>query len=146
MQYITAWRHIRQIFADEGVTNVVWVWNVSGVLNPLTYYPGDAYVDWIGFDKYDDGNAPFLDAYQQAYGWLAPFNKPILVGETGAQAASQPTFFAAAVSTLQSQFPLIKGYIYFDAAPYTNWVITGPGMDAFKTMATDPYFAGMPGR
>ncbi len=48
--YVTAWRHIHDIFEQEGATNVRWVWapNVKPGL-PTPYaelYPGDDYVDW----------------------------------------------------------------------------------------------------
>jgi hypothetical protein len=141
-QYIAAWIHIRQIFAVVGATNVVWLWNPDGRNNPLPYYPGASQVDWVGFDLYDDADLSFADLYRQIYGWLTPLGKPILVGETGADPAIQPAFFSSAVNTLQTQYPLIRGYVYFDApGPAKNWVLGGAGLEAFKRMAADPYFS-----
>jgi hypothetical protein len=138
-EFVAAWVHMRTIFLQQGVTNVVWLWNPSGGSDPGSYYPGASQVDWVGFDKYDDTSTSFAETYAQPYAWLAPIGKPMLVGETGVPAAIQPEFFAAAVATLQSQFPLIKGYVYFNA---NSWVVGGQGLAAFKAMAADPYFSG----
>lgn len=140
-EFIAAWDHMRAIFQAEGANNVIWLWNPSGSNNPVAYYPGDSEVDWVGFDKYDGVGTTFLQSFAQIYGWLAPLNKPILIGETGAPASIQPAFFAAAGPTLQSQFPLIKGLCYFDEiGTQESWLLSGQGLAAFKAMANAPYF------
>ena len=62
--FVAAWIHIWNIFKEEGVTNVVWVWtgNANGFKNKndrgayaWEYYPGDAYVDWVAADGYNWG-------------------------------------------------------------------------------------------
>jgi hypothetical protein len=63
----------------------------------------------------------------------------MIIGETGAMAAMQPSFFGAAVSSLQTNYPQIKGYVYFDAGPV--WSLSPAGLAAFTTMAADPYFS-----
>ena len=54
-----AYRHIIDIFREEGVKNITWFfhfnyesfpdeeWN-----QPKYYYPGDDYIDWVGFSLY----------------------------------------------------------------------------------------------
>jgi hypothetical protein len=145
-EYVAAWDRIRAIFGQEGVSNVVWVWNASGSKNPLPYYPGDSEVDWVGFDRYDDGNVSFYSTYSLPYSWLQPLGKPIMIGETGATQQIQSTFFASAPSMLAKSFPLIKSYIYFDSmnpnfAGSYSWVIPQQNLDAFAAMAKDPYFS-----
>ena len=52
--YPSAYRHIVDIFEGENVENVSYVWHVIGMkpgyLNrdPMDWYPGDTYVNWIG--------------------------------------------------------------------------------------------------
>ncbi len=62
--FVAAWIHIWNIFKEEGVTNVVWVWtgNANGFKNQNSrgayaweYYPGDEYVDWVAADGYNWG-------------------------------------------------------------------------------------------
>ena len=54
--FARAWRHVHDVFADVGATNVEWVWspNIVGPgLTPLVgLYPGDAFVDLVGIDGY----------------------------------------------------------------------------------------------
>jgi hypothetical protein len=56
-QYITAWRHVRDIFTAQGVTNVQWLWCPNepypGVTTTIaSLYPGSSYVDILGVDGY----------------------------------------------------------------------------------------------
>lgn len=144
--YIAAWDRIRMIFAQENVTNVVWVWNPSGAKNPLAYYPGASETDWVGFDRYDDGNVSVDQTYAQPYAWLVPLGKPIMIGETGATQTQQPQFFSEAATTLKNNFPLVKAYMYFDSANLNfansySWVISPPNVPLFGQMAADPYFS-----
>jgi hypothetical protein len=58
--YIAAYRRIHDVFEDEGVTNVQWVWAPNFASYPdeewnslFNYYPGDQYVDWVGLSAYN---------------------------------------------------------------------------------------------
>ncbi|MDQ2865155.1 MAG: hypothetical protein M3R51_02905 [Candidatus Eremiobacteraeota bacterium] len=145
-QYVAAWNHMRQIFAQNNVTNVIWVWSVSAPgPSASAYYPGDSQVDWIGSDTYDTGGTDFPTMFSPAYQVVSPFGKPVLIGETGASKGTQPPFFASVVPALTSQFPLVKGFIYHDAPNMgTNWSIilpTSSGQAAFAALAADPYLS-----
>ncbi len=142
-EFIAAWDRIRVLFAQEGATNVIWLWNPAGTIDPLPYYPGASEVDWVGFDKYDVANVTFSTTFAGPYGFLLPLGKPIMIGETGASATVQPAFFAAAVPTLQSAFPQVKAFVYFDSSSGLkgDWSLTPAGESAFAAMGADPYFA-----
>lgn len=57
-----AWRRVHKIFAHVGANNVIWSWDPSHqyeevapgkVATPASeWYPGNAYVDWVGVDGY----------------------------------------------------------------------------------------------
>ena len=60
--YIKAFRHIVDLFRREGATNVKWVWAPMNYSFPneswndwAKAYPGNDYVDWVGFDGYNWG-------------------------------------------------------------------------------------------
>jgi Glycosyl hydrolase family 26 len=57
--YIVKWQLVRQVFA-ELAPNVAMVWcvNVIPEKNITKFYPGDAYVDWVGINFY---SVPFYD-------------------------------------------------------------------------------------
>ena len=88
--FIAAWRHIWDVFQKQGATNVVFVWNPNSTvpknaLDPKGFYPGDTYVDWIGWDKYDQiGGTPFQDLFADFIKGYGKMGKPLMIGETGA--------------------------------------------------------------
>jgi mannan endo-1,4-beta-mannosidase len=53
-EFIAAWRHIHDIFQAAGARKVIWVWTVSqehpGSIR--TWWPGAAYVSWVGINGY----------------------------------------------------------------------------------------------
>ena len=58
-RYRDAYRHIIDIFRAEGVTRATWVFHVNLASSPeaawnapANYYPGDDYIDWVGFSVY----------------------------------------------------------------------------------------------
>src|SRR5438105_15657730 len=55
--FVSAWRHVHDIFAARGATNAVWVWcpSAPGFASSTAqaYYPGDTYVDWACADGYN---------------------------------------------------------------------------------------------
>jgi hypothetical protein len=137
--YIKAWDHIRQIFAQVGATNVVWVWTYStnpNAVSPAAYYPGPSEVDWVGVDDYDLNDASFQSTFSGAYSTLTPYGKPIMISETGADSATQSSFFSAAASTLQSSFPQVQAFLYYDGIDY----VTGENQDWRVTSAAFPQF------
>ncbi|MDD5022462.1 MAG: hypothetical protein PHR82_10105 [Endomicrobiaceae bacterium] len=59
-KYIKAYQHIVIRLKNNEVSNVYFVWhaiawngNKKNTYNPLIYYPGDDYVDWIGISFFD---------------------------------------------------------------------------------------------
>jgi Glycosyl hydrolase family 26 len=94
--YVAAYRHIVDIFRQEGATNVRFVWCPSvlnssqiqiygAVLKQL--YPGDNYVDWIALDGYGNdknGWRSLEDEFQPSYQFLTGFsNRPMMFFEVG---------------------------------------------------------------
>jgi hypothetical protein len=141
-QFVRAWQHVRAIFAQKNVTNVLWVWTPAvGGADPEPYYPGDSQVDWIGTDAYDPAGAGFASVFASTYASLARHNKPILA-VTGEPAASQAAFFPGIVPALSGQFPLVKGFIYYDGVSAAgDWRLASGGGAAYTAFANDPYMS-----
>jgi hypothetical protein len=58
-RYRDAYRHIIELFRDAGVRHVTWVFHYNYATIPYEawnkphyYYPGDDYIDWVGFSLY----------------------------------------------------------------------------------------------
>jgi cellulose synthase (UDP-forming) len=132
--YVRAWRHIHDIFTQEGATNVKWVWSpVARRMDP-GLYPGDAYVDAVGLSGFNGGTE--LRAY---LGWrsfadifgrwiervmqLAP-GKPIEISEvsTVERGGSKAAWIRDLFSAVQ-RWPAIDTVIWFNAAKEADWRI-----------------------
>ena len=133
--YVPAWRHVHDLFEAQGASNVVWFWSVNRVDNQkdpsvVKYYPGDAYVDWVGMSAYYryDNVEPTFDAI--FLGTLAELKKaaptkPVIIGETAASTSNSlrvawtNDFFAGLL-----EHPEIWGFVWFnDRTTSNDWRI-----------------------
>jgi beta-mannanase len=160
--FIASWRRIHDIFRQEGATNVVWVWAPNSESNPggtdpaspnnwKHYYPGDAYVDWVGADGYNWGHyglnqwrslASFLGAIYRDYAG----HKPFMILETAANAfgGDKGAWLDQSRAWIETH-PGIRAFVYFDqdSASDRDWRIDSPpsALAAFQRLARDPAFA-----
>lgn len=147
-EYIATWRHVHDIFVQEGATNVQWVWCVNedqyGKLPFEQYYPGNSYVDWTGFDAYNF-NSPWR-SFEQAAGStydrllaLAPL-KLVVVAETASteSGGNKAQWITDALAVLPTRFPKVRAFSWFQKAEsfhgYTDWQIesSAAAQAAFK--------------
>jgi hypothetical protein len=158
--FIAAWRHIHRIFLRAGAGNVRWVWCPTADFttgSPQLFYPGAAYVDWIGADGYNwaprKPHAPwrgFAQIFSGFYQWGRASGKPLLIGEYGVleqKPGQKAAWFAQADRELKSMFPAIRAVVYFnsDHLGY-DWRVTTSrsSLVAFRAFARDPYFMARP--
>ena len=97
-----AYRHVVDLFRENGADNVTWVFHIASVPGEAwnaasCYYPGDAWVDWIGASVYgrlrgDAPAKPFDDIMKKVYPGLAALSekKPVAVLEMGVSEAHPP--------------------------------------------------------
>jgi len=146
--FIAAWRHMHAVFVAAGATNVIWVWNESGAGPiPAAYYPGDDVVDWVGVDYYDRNNGRFLSDFVPLLNSISQYDKPLMIGETGAQPQIQPSYFSEIAESLGAVYPQIKSIAYFDSSgglTSGNWTLSPKGIAAYGAMGRRPYFSAMP--
>jgi beta-mannanase len=151
--YVAAWRHIHDIFAARGATNVAWVWcpNASSFTAGTAqhYYPGDDVVDWICADGYnffpDSRYREFEPIFTGFYNWASARPKPLMIGEWGDQAAGpgqRAAWFDAAHAALMAKFPRILAAVYFNSNGGHDWTFVDEpdALEAVRRMALDPYF------
>jgi mannan endo-1,4-beta-mannosidase len=127
--FVAAWRHIVTLFRNLEAGNVTWLWTINIVNNtqrgrippPAPWWPGNAYVTWVG-----------IDGYYLKPGWqFAPLfgptiskvrsltSAPILIAETGATAAAdQPAKIADVFAGIRAYGLL--GFVWFDATNSIN--------------------------
>jgi hypothetical protein len=125
-QFIAGWRYVYEIFQQVGATNAAFVWcpnlwNGPGGQSPDTWYPGDAYVDWLGVDAYPQSAVQsFILTGPGGLDDTAKFaqqhDKPLMVAEW-APALPQPDTVAAMdlILDFAKQNPTtVKALVYFD--------------------------------
>jgi hypothetical protein len=130
--FAAAWRHIVEVFRSRGVTNVGFVWTMMAwTFDPRSgkpindYYPGDAYVDFIGSDGYNwypmKSGAKwdsFQVVYQPTQNFAVAHGKPWIAVEWGAQEdpavqGRKGQWLVDALATTAS-WPALKALVYFD--------------------------------
>jgi hypothetical protein len=158
-KFVAAWRHIHDIFQKVGATNTTWVWSPNDRDIPSVswnhwknYYPGSAYVDWVGIDGYNWGDTQswsswssfptlFADVYRD---YVA--TKPIMIAETASaeQGGSKASWITSTATALKKQFPGIAALVWFDVNKEADWRpdSSAPSLKAFRQMAKDSYFGG----
>ena len=159
--FVAAWRHVHNIFARAGASNVSWVWCpnalhfVGGVAQ--RYYPGGRYVDWICADGYNW--APklrraswrsFANIFSTFYHWSVGTGKPLMVGEFGVLEGTpgkKAAWYRQTDTQLRTMFPAIRAVVYFnsDHEGY-NWRVTTSrsSLAAFRAFARDQWFNARP--
>ena len=156
-QFIAAWRHVYNVFQKVGATNVRFVWcpTAAAFVNGVAgkWYPGDAYVDWIGVDGYNRYTTThewksFGALFGPFYTFGSSHSQPLVVAESGTtEDAGHPgrkgTWFLDAASWLKAH-PRIKGWVYNSAIGtmgYDNRVETSSSsLSDYKKAGKESYF------
>ena len=168
-EYISAWRHFHDLVEDEGATNVTWAWVVNTVWSdpasdPVPYYPGDAYVDWVGMDAYNWGLSPIQhDRWmtpEEAIGptlevlrRIAP-NKPVCICEGASTefGGDKAAWITDLLDNYLPSQPDIKAYLWFNWNVEQNeerwdWPIesSAAAQKAFRAgIQNDTYLSSLP--
>jgi mannan endo-1,4-beta-mannosidase len=148
--FVAAWRHIVTLFRNLEAGNVTWLWTINIINNtqrgrippPAPWWPGNAYVTWVG-----------IDGYYLKRGWqFAPLfgptiskvrsltSAPILIAETGATAAAgQPAKIADVFAGIRAYGLL--GFVWFDATNSINqdFSISNPAATAAFDKGADTF-------
>jgi hypothetical protein len=120
--FVAAWRHIHDLFAQAGASNVIWVWNPN-IINPMPQtqleplYPGDSYVNWIGLTGYfpTTGTQTYATLFEPTMTEIRSFTtKPFIIAETSVETGpAEVTCADNLVSTVTGHSDIL-GFIWFD--------------------------------
>ncbi len=114
--YKEVWREMVGIFRAENVENCAYVFQVAygeGGWEP--FYPGDEYVDWVGYSQWQNTIAQnFLNWAQNTV------RKPVLICESAqlSGSCSVDQGWLSKINSWVKQNPIIKGWAYINY----NWV------------------------
>jgi Glycosyl hydrolase family 26 len=87
--FVAAWRHIWDVFRQQGAQNVTWLWTINqdrpGSGRVANWWPGAKYVTWVGIDGYYvRPSDTFTNVFGTTIDAVRHFTrKPILLSEAG---------------------------------------------------------------
>jgi mannan endo-1,4-beta-mannosidase len=120
--FVAAWRHIHNLFTAAGASNVIWLWNPN-VISALPqvqlqpYYPGDAYVDWVGVTGYfaTTGSHSFKGLYGATMSEIRRFTaKPFIIAETAVETGPAETASVRSLFSGIAHRSRVLGLVWFD--------------------------------
>ncbi|MFY1701577.1 glycoside hydrolase [Micromonospora sp. WMMA1923] len=137
--FVRAWRYVHDRFARAGASNAVWVWVMMGWSGYhdryVGLYPGDRYVDWVGYDPYNfqvcNGSTVWKSPHETVggfYRWLddngVGAGKPRMLAEFGTNLhpddpGAKRRWFEEFPAALKAH-PKIKAAIYFNSPGMTR--------------------------
>jgi len=162
-EFVTAWRHVHDLFAAAGAGNVSWVWcpNVDpgqSLQSLSSLYPGDAYVDWTGLDGYNwgpDASSPrewksFDQLFSSTYDEIVEgvgSSKPMMIGEVGSSehGGSKASWIEDMFAQVPADYPQIRALLWFDKFDDNmDWPIetSGSAAAAFADGVQRPSYVG----
>jgi mannan endo-1,4-beta-mannosidase len=177
--FVAAWRHVHDLFEEAGAANVTWVWSVNHISADVPgndvhrYWPGPAFVDWIGISGFNWGPSRDLEVpavgrplhtgepdwvslwddfetvYGQRYAELLRYRKPIILTEISSveEGGDKAAWIQDAVDSLLENFPRIGGFIWYDRVlEPRDWRIdsTLASLVAFRAAVDRPEVLGAP--
>jgi hypothetical protein len=170
--YVAAFRHVVLVARDEQLpnrwANTLQAYTINSHKGPQTWWPGNRYVDYAGWDIYGARvNTPtvsdcsaagwrsFRDEAAKPYEFALAHGKPMIIPELGqredpSDPGRKARWLNAMRYDLKTRFPNIVAISWAHSdfegiCPYAStwWIDTSPrALAAFADMAADPYFQG----
>lgn len=171
-----AWRYVVDRVRARGATNVLWVFQSNNYSDPpgyiswnqpQSYYPGSAYVDWLGLSVYgkqtmnqeDDKWCDFDKLFEWPYEEMAHLDpsKPIMLAEWGvteshAVGEDKGVWIASAFNLMSSHHPRLKAAIFWherwanEDGSYSNLRVNSSlgSLKAYRDGVGNPFWLGRP--
>jgi hypothetical protein len=146
-RYRAVWRRLVGIFRNRGADNVQWVWtpnvNTGGELPFRDLYPGDRWVDWVGFDGFNwalrgEWNS-FTDIVDNSYEEMAELtSRPMIVSETGSSenGGDKAAWVASALGAEMAKLSRIRAVVWFNEE-FEDITGEGDALDARVNSSSD---------
>ena len=168
--YKQAWRYVVDRVRAKGASNIIWVFQVLNYSIPQDdwnyvnqYYPGAAYVDWIGLSIYgqqypESQWSTFSPLLKQPYAEVSRLDpaKPIMVAEWRCgefpKSGSKSDFVTEAFATMKKDYPRLKAAIFWheewqneDGTTSNMRVDSSPeSLDAYRKGVADSFWLYRP--
>jgi len=157
--YREAFRHIVEVFREEGADNVEFFWSAMWLHQWADeYYPGADVVHWVGTTILNHGTEipedwaewrTFSRLFDVQYQAALQWNKPIMIVELGTASAGgdKAQWLRDAFTALPASYPQVRAVLLFEVRsdreyPSINWSIaeTPASLAAFRESVNTPYY------
>ena len=174
--YKKAWRYVVDRVRARGATNILWVFQPNNYSDPpgystwnqpAAYYPGAAYVDWLGLSVYgkqtnnreDDKWCGFTSLLEWPYREMCALDstKPIMLAEWGVTESHAPgedkgAWISEAFSNMSNRYPRLKAAIFWherwenDDGSYSNLRVNSSreSLKSYREGVANPFWIGRP--
>lgn len=129
-----AWQRAHNLFVAAGANNVEWVWCPSSTAwangTAMSYYPGDAYVDWTCAEGLNTSAAwtSFNTQFGPFYDAASAIPKRMMIGSFGTEEGNTPSAKATWITSAYSR--LVNSMTNVEAAVYEDTGSTSLSTDA----------------
>ncbi len=124
--FVAAWRHIVNVFRQEGADNVIWLWTIEadqpGTGPIASWWPGQRYVSWVGIDGfYYRAGDTFAKVFAPTIAQVRAITvAPVLLSETAVGPLAGQSAQYAGIQNLFQGIVKYKtlGLVWFDIAQH----------------------------
>jgi beta-mannanase len=129
-KHIDAYRYVRRFF--DKATNVKFGWAINNDSipdtqdsEPLTYYPGDKYVDYVGVNGFNFGDPwqSWTEVFDDSLKKLATLNKPIIIFSMASGTDTKKEKWITTAGEEISSYDKLEGWIWFNQKKEQDWRI-----------------------
>jgi mannan endo-1,4-beta-mannosidase len=159
-----AWKRVVNIFRGVGATNVRFLWSVFGSYKASYFFPGAAYVDYMGLTAFNWAQ-PGHPKWKSMVKTMAPTMStlhsispsiPIIAAEMGAgynpscAVCDKPAYITTGYPAVYTKWPQMAAMVYFNrdmswtSPPQPDWRLESPtqALNAYYNVAQDSRFQG----
>ena len=130
-QYKTLWVMTYDYLHEKGINNLLYAYSPGGGCSAEEYmerYPGDEYVDLLGFDYYQMNGTEGTESYKEVMNATLSFvtslgkehGKPIAVTETGLEAIPVKDWWTQVLYPIVEQYPVSYVLLWRNAREKPN--------------------------
>ncbi len=156
--FVKSWQHVYDLIRNtQGAKNVKFLWAPIGA-GPAEWYPGNNYVQYVGFDSYtrfEGGFKSMAETYDrpmQRVRKLVTGNestvstKPIIIAETGVDERFSPeqraSWLSSGLPEMISKYPDLHAIIYFNFSQWYIWGGGSPFHSTWNNLIAQPQYQG----
>lgn len=130
-EYKQLWIMTHDYLAEQGVDNLLYAYSPDSQGPGEIYmerYPGDEYVDVLGFDCYHRNNVEGIESYQHSLNTILAFmteegkkrNKPIALTETGLESIPIADWWTKVLFSVLDRYPVSYVLVWRNAHDIPN--------------------------